>query len=72
MKGLAPSVRMQGSSAREDDDNGWRRSHSEGWVGSWAVDRCQAWRRWVNREGGLVEWHGTAVTLSLRRTCCDA
>jgi len=40
VKGLAPSVRMQGSSTREDDDDGWRRRHSEGWVGSWAVDRC--------------------------------
>ena len=42
----------------------------EGWVGSWAVDRCQAWRGWHTREGRLVVWQGTAVTLSLRRTYC--
>jgi len=44
----------------------------EGWVGSWTVDHRQAWGGWFNREEGLVVWQGTAVSLSLRRTCCDA
>ena len=73
LKGLASSAKMQGSSAwvmvlRDGEDgrlNGWA-------AGSWAVDRCQALGGGFNREGGLVVWQGTAVTLSLRRTCCDA
>jgi len=28
----------------------------EGWVGSWAVDRCQAWGGGFNKEGELVMW----------------
>jgi len=72
LKGLASSVKMQGSSTREmmmmDGEDGCLK----GWVGSWAVDHCQAWRGWCNREGELVVWQGTAVTLSLRRTYCDA
>jgi len=59
---------MQGSSTREDDDDGWRRRHSEGWVGSWTVDRSKAWRGGFDRDGALVVWQGTTVTLSLRRT----
>jgi len=44
----------------------------KGWVGSWAVDRCQAWRGGFDREGGLVMWLRPTATLSLRRTHCDA
>ena len=44
MKGLASSVKMQGSSTREMMMMEGEDGHLDGWVGSWTVDRCQAWR----------------------------